>query len=188
MNNKNNDNEDISLVLKLWRWVFEKIYIWLMEKNWKTKIILLILGFLVFFWLVTKNIDLILYPFHRENGSTSGHFIWLVEGYRPPVSDCHVIFVSWLVVVATMTVLSCRFARPNILTESEGLFLIPFFFGVKWGFSPVLFLALAAHSFFIAAYFRKRYLWISCILITYLCLSLYLIGVTICFTDITDFF
>lgn len=183
----NNDN-DVSLLLRLWRWVFEKFYGLFMKSGWKTKIAILVLGFIFFFWLVTENIDSILYPFHRENGSTKDHFVWFVEGSRPPVSDCHVIFVSWLVVVASMTVLSCKFARPNILTESEGLFLIPFFFGVKWGCSPVLFLVLAAHSFLIAAYFRKRYLWISSLLITYFCLSLYLIGVTICFTDITDFF
>jgi hypothetical protein len=31
-------------------------------------------------------------------------------------------------------------------------------------------------------------LWIAALFITYFCLSLYFIGVTICFTDISDFF
>jgi hypothetical protein len=183
-----NKDKDVSLLLQFWRWIFEKFYNLFMRRGWKTKIVILTLGFFVFFWLVTKNIDSILYPFHRENGSTKDHFVWLVEQSRPPVADCHVIFISWLFVIPIMSVLSCRFVRPNILVESEGLCLIPFFLGVKWAFSPVLFLLLASHSIFIALLFRKRYLWIASLFITYFCLSLYFIGVTICFTDITDFF
>lgn len=186
--NMKNENEKPSLIIRFCRWIFETLYNSFMKRGWKTKIVLLILGFLVFFWLVTKNIDSILYPFHRENGSTKNHFIWLLESSRPPVSDCHVIFISWLLLIPVMSLLSCRFVRPNLLTESEGLCLIPFFFGVKWAFSPVLFLILACHSIFIAILFRKRYLWIAALLITYFCMSLYFIGVTVCFTDITDFF
>ena len=171
-------------------WIFEKLYGLFIKKGWKVKIAILALGFLIFFWLVTKNIDLILYPFHRENGSTEAetYFIWFVERSRPPVSDCHIVFVCWLLVIPVMTSLSWGFARPNILVTSELLVLIPFFLSYRWGFSPVLFLGLALHSIFIALLFRKRYLWIAALFITYFCCSLYLIGVTVCFTDISDFF
>jgi hypothetical protein len=184
----NDKNEKASPLLRIWRWIFEKLYDSFMKRGWKTKLVMLVLSFFVFFWLVTENIDSILLPFHRENGSTKDHFIWFLERSRPPVPDCYVIFVSWLLVIPIMSILSWRFARPNIFVESELLCLVPFFFAFKWGFSPVFFLGLACHSIFIAILFRKRYLWIAALFITYLCLSLYFIGVTICFTDISDFF
>ena len=171
-------------------WSFERCYDFFMKRGWKIKIAILTLGFLIFFWLVTRNIDLILYPFHRENGSAEAktYFIWLLESSRPPVSNCYIIFVCWLFVIPLMTILSCRFTQPNILVQSELLLLIPFFLSYKWGFSPVLFLGLALHSVLSALLFRKRYLWIAALFINYLCLSLYFIGVTVCFTDISDFF
>ena len=184
-----NQNKEKSLLVRLLCWVFEKLYSLFMERRWKTKIAILALGFLIFFWLVTENIEFILYPFHRENGSTEAetYFVWYLERSRPPVLDSHVIFVSWLLVIPIMTTLSWRFERPNILVQSELLVLVPFFLSYKWGFSPIFFLGLALHSIFIALLFRKRYLWIAALLITYFCCSLYLIGVTICFTDISDF-
>ena len=131
--------EDVSLLLQFLSWVFEKVYSSFMERGWKTKIAILLLAFLVFFWLVTKNIDLILSPFHRENGSTKDHFVWFVEGYRPPVADCHVVFVSWLVLIPIVTILTWRFKplyadRGSILIESQLIFTIPFLLGVKWAF------------------------------------------------------
>lgn len=184
------NNEKNSLIIRFLCWVFEKCYDFFMRRSWKVKITILVLGFLIFFLLVTRNIDLILYPFHRENGSAEAdtYFIWLLESSRPPASNCHIVFVCWLSIIPIMTALSWRFASPNIFVQSELLLLIPFFLSYKWGFSPVLFLVLALHSIFIALLFRKRYLWIAALLINYFCFSLYFIGVTVCFTDISDFF
>ena len=189
-NNNNKKNNERSLMMQFLSWTFERLYSFFMERGWKTKIAILVLGFLIFFFFVTEKIDLILYPFHRENGSIEAetYFIWFLESSRPPVSECHIIFVSWLAVIPVMTTLSWRFARPNMLVTSELLVLIPFLLSYKWGFSPVLFLGLALHSIFIAALFRKRYLWMAALGITYFCCSLYFIGVTVCFTDISDFF
>lgn len=183
-----NDRKEVSPLVQALKWVFEKCYDFFMSRSWKTKIVFLAFSFLIFFWLVTKNIDLLMMPFHKENGSTIDHFVWLTESSRRPVSDCHVIFVSWLVVGAVITILSWKFKKPNVFVQFEFLVLIPFWFNFSWGVGPVFFLILAAHSIMIAAYFRKRYLWITSLLITYFCLSLYFIGITICFEDVSSFF
>jgi hypothetical protein len=107
----------------------------------RTKLVTTSLRPLCLLLLVIENIDLILSPFHRENHREKGPlriilFGSFLERSHPPVSDRHVVFIFWLLVIPIMSILSCRFVCFNILVKSELLCPALFFLIAKWASHP----------------------------------------------------
>lgn len=172
--------EDRSLIGRLFIFLFELAWSAFQKASLFRKIVILFLIFLLVFWETYRCLETLIDFFGKPGATTKGYSVWLKWESSPTT---FIIFPSWLHVAAVLFALG--FYAPNSITASScGLIFFPFFNQYEWAFAPPIFLVLAVHAFITCCYYRKRHVWIIMTLYIYVCISLYLLGITVCLEDI----
>lgn len=179
------DNKDNKERAPIWRFLwfcFETVYAWFMRSNLKTKAIVLLIIFLLVLTFTYLNLNRLLSTFVLEGGNVKDHYLFMNWDSRETV---FVIFVSWVPIAFVMMLFGQLSKNPKSISRSFwSLCIYPWLWDWSVGFGPSIFLVIATYALLVCCYFRKRYLWICTILLVFVCLSLYLLGVTVCCLDL----
>lgn len=182
-------NDDISPIGRALRYFFcflegqyNNSWAWFLRSSTKTKVAALLLVFLVVLCFIVRNLDSIWYPFYKHEGTTDGYFLLLDWSS----SDIKIVFfVSWVPVAIVLFLLGRNVKNEDALARSFwSLCIYPWFWNWSLGVGPTIFLLIAGYCFLVACYYKKRYLWVSMVLVIFVCVSFYLLEVTICFEDL----
>jgi hypothetical protein len=184
---KNNDISPIGRALRYFFYFLEGKYndcwAWFLKSSIKIKVATLLFIFLAVLCFITRNLDSIWYPFYKHGGTADGYFLLLNWSSNDEVVA--VFFVSWVPVAIVLFLLGRNVKSEDALARSFwSLCIYPWFWNWSLGVGPIIFLLIAGYCFLVACYYKKRYLWVSMVLVIFICVSFYLLGVIICFEDI----